>query len=108
MNLKDRKVKKQVQAKLVYEQVRRSRKVCGMSKSVLFVIYINDMPEVVSNMIQLFADDTKIFSQISSQEDHALLQEDLQHLEAWASKWQLRFNSTKCKVMHLGHSNLIV
>ena len=28
---------------------------------ILFVIYINDMPEVISNSCKLFADDTKIF-----------------------------------------------
>lgn len=27
-------------------------------------------------------------------------------LQCWADKWQLRFNRTKCKVMHLGNSNL--
>ena len=63
------------------------------------------MPDVVSSLIQLFADDTKIFSQISSPEDHQILQDDLRSLEDWASKWQLRFNATKCKVMHLGHGN---
>ena len=35
---------------------------------ILFAIYINDMPEVISNSCKLFADDTKIFGEISKLE----------------------------------------
>ena len=34
------------------------------------------------------------------------MQLDLERLQCWADKWQLRFNATKCKVMHLRNSNL--
>ena len=30
---------------------------------------------------------------------------DLNSLQEWSNKWQLRFNATKCKVAHLGYSN---
>ena len=33
------------------------------------------------------------------------LQHDLQQLEKWSEEWQLHFNPSKCKVMHLGHQN---
>jgi len=33
------------------------------------------------------------------------LQDDLNRIQQWSDKWQLRFNSTKCKVIHLGHDN---
>ena len=36
-------------------------------------------------------------------EDHKALQDDLTNLEDWS--WNLCFNSNKCKVMHIGHSN---
>lgn len=71
----------------------------------LFVCYINDMPEVVSSMIKLFADDTKLYSKIASEEDHQQLQTDLNNLKDWANTWQLRFNASKCKTMHLGRCN---
>ena len=33
------------------------------------------------------------------------LQHDLQQLEKWSEEWQLSFNSSKCKVMHLRRQN---
>ena len=39
------------------------------SKVILFVIYTNDLPEVVKCGTYLFADDTKIFRQITTKED---------------------------------------
>ena len=72
---------------------------------MLFVCYINDMPDVVDSPIHMFADDTKIFRQMTAQSDQVSLQTDLRQLEAWIRKWQLRFNEEKCKVMHLGQHN---
>ncbi len=42
---------------------------------LLFVIYINDLPDVVSSYI--FADDTKIFRIIKGEDDERILQNDL-------------------------------
>ena len=64
------------------------------------------MPEVVHSTIRMFADDTKIFCLVNDKEDRNKLQLDLERLQCWADKWQLRFNATKCKVMHLGNSTL--
>ena len=43
---------------------------------LLFVVYINDLPESVKSNIFLFADDTKILKQITSKEDALDLQSD--------------------------------
>ena len=72
---------------------------------ILFVIFINDMPSVVNSYIELFADDSKVFHTIQSDEDRLSLQEDLNHMVDWSNKWQLRFNAAKCKVLHIGRSN---
>ena len=72
---------------------------------LLFVIFINDLPDVVHSTVKIFADDTKIYSKINSYEDSELLQRDLDKLYEWAELWQLRFNAKKCKVMHQGNAN---
>jgi len=68
-------------------------------------VYINDLPEVVSNIVKLFADDTKIYRVISSPEDSDSLQTDIDSLQDWSSTWLLKFNASKCKCMNLGKNN---
>ena len=58
---------------------------------MLFIIYINDMPSSVLSSIYLFADDAKVYRNISSNDDPPTLQHDLQQLEKWSERWQLRF-----------------
>ena len=69
----------------------------------LFVIFINSLPDVVtpSTQIFLFADDAKMFRQITNQEDQDRLQIDLDNLHRWTTKSLLRFNSDKCACMTL-------
>jgi len=33
------------------------------------------------------------------------MQDDLDRLMEWADKWQMKFNVSKCKVMHVGLTN---
>ena len=72
---------------------------------LLFVCFINDMPSVVKSPVHLFADDTTLYRRVTTLEDHKALQDDLTNLEDWSTKWNLCFNTNKCKVMHIGHSN---
>ena len=74
---------------------------------ILFVNFINDMPETVDSICQLFADDAKLFRNVNLREEknNALLQKDLDALSNWSDKWQLPFNVGKCKVLHIGKSN---
>jgi len=44
---------------------------------LLFLIYINDLDEGIKSLILKFADDTKIFRKIVSDEDSRQLQNDL-------------------------------
>ena len=69
---------------------------------LLFVVYINDLPEVVKSNILLFADDINIFVQVKSIEDSLLLQRDIDALERWSTTWLLKFNIDKCHVLTLG------
>ena len=62
------------------------------------------MPSVVVSPVHLYADDTKLYRRVTTLEDNKALQDDLTNLEDWSIKWNLCFNSNKCKVMHIGHS----
>jgi hypothetical protein len=44
----------------------------------------------------MFADDAKVFKDISNIEDNKILQNDIQELENWSDKWLLRFHPDKC------------
>jgi hypothetical protein len=62
---------------------------------MLFVIYINDMPEMVDSSAYLFPDDTTIFREIGEENDEKMLQADLDGLpKAW-NKY-LKLCSSKC------------
>ncbi|KAK3084777.1 hypothetical protein FSP39_018740 [Pinctada imbricata] len=73
---------------------------------ILFLIYINDLPEVVTNAVKLFADDTKLYGKSNNNQDHSSLQQDICNLLDWSDRWQLKFNPQKCKHMHLGGLSL--
>ena len=48
---------------------------------LLFLYYINDLPEAVKSQVRPFADDCLLYRNISTPRDHITLQEDLRHLE---------------------------
>jgi hypothetical protein len=66
---------------------------------MLFVIYINDMPEMVESSAYLFPGDTTIFREIREENDEKMLQADLDSLQSWSDTWLLKFHPHKCKVM---------
>lgn len=72
---------------------------------LLFILYINDLPDIVKTHCKLFADDAKIYKEINNIEDFEDIQCDLYKLCQWTAKWLLFFNIRKCKVMHIGSSN---
>ena len=71
----------------------------------LFLIFINDLPDVVQNLVKIFADDTKLFTTVRDSKDIYSVQSDLLVLSNWSDTWQLRFNASKCKRMHIGGTN---
>ena len=68
---------------------------------LLFLIYINDLPEVVTSKARLFADDCLLYRTISSEQDAVQLQEDLDTLQQWEDKWLMQFNPEKCEVLRI-------
>ena len=53
----------------------------------------------------MYADDTKFGREVTSSTENENLQADLDCIQQWFEKWQIRFNDSKCKTMHLGHIN---
>ena len=72
---------------------------------LLFLIYINDLEEIVTRLMSKFADYTKVGGFADSDEDHQRIQQDIDRLETWAERWQMEFNPDKCEVMHFGRCN---
>lgn len=56
--------------------------------------YVNDLITDIQSVIRLFGDDCHIYWPINSPTDHPLLQEDLNTLTNWATKWQIQFNTS--------------
>ncbi|MCU7801386.1 MAG: reverse transcriptase family protein, partial [gamma proteobacterium symbiont of Lucinoma myriamae] len=71
----------------------------------LFLIYINDLPDVVHSVVKLFADDAKIFSVVNNPQQALVLQTDIYNLVRWSIVWLLKFHHQKCKHMHFGREN---
>ena len=74
----------------------------------LFIIFINDIDSAVDvlTVIKKFADDTKTGSIVDTIAQCENLQRQLDNFCSWSEEWQMLFNLDKCKVMHLGSSNL--
>ena len=71
----------------------------------LFIYFINDLPSLITIFIKIFADDTKAYLPILSNADRIILQKTIDDMVHWSKIWQLHFNGSKCKVLHLGKNN---
>ena len=71
---------------------------------LLFLLYINDLPDSVTSQVRLFADDTAVYLTIASPTDCQKLQSDLLALESWEKHWDMEFNPSKCQVLHITRS----
>jgi hypothetical protein len=54
----------------------------------------------------MYADDTKLLTDVSSPAGAINLQEDLDRITTWSRDWLIQLNTAKCKVMHIGSNNL--
>ena len=71
---------------------------CWNLGPTLFLIYINDIADEVNSTIRLFADDSILYHEVKGTEDQERLQQDLNTVFAWADKWQMSFNASKCQL----------
>ena len=68
---------------------------------ILFLIYINDLPDSITSKVRLFADDTALYLTIEGENDSAALQHDLDKLSVWEQDWDMEFNPSKCQVIQV-------
>ena len=74
---------------------------------LLFIIYINDLPEYIKHCkVRLFADDCVLYRPIFNHNDTLLVQADLHALESWSKDWLMNFNASKCHSMKLSRNSI--
>ena len=62
-------------------------------RSLLFLIYINDLAENLLSNLKLFVDDISLFSAVRDLNISAnAINDDLKKIEAWAHQWKMSFN----------------
>ena len=74
---------------------------------LLFLVYVNDMPDVVGCMLKMFADDTKLYSKITRPEDKADLQNCIDKVSFWTNSWRVKLNIDKCKQLTMATNHQI-
>ena len=77
---------------------------------MLFLLYINDINNAITSQIKLFADDSVLYKNISNQNGHVVLKNDVDTISLWAEKWLMELNINKCSVLSitLKHNSISV
>ena len=72
---------------------------------VLFLTYINELANILESYgvrVKLFADDVKLYLQITNDADVGRLQCAIDALTDWADEWQLSVSVNKCCTLNIG------
>ena len=72
----------------------------------LFLIFINDIDDSLTNTVFKFADDSKLVGPSRNLDDRAKLQRDLDLMKAWEERWCMKFNVDKCKHLQISARNV--
>ena len=67
---------------------------------ILFLIYINDLPDVVEVLMKLFADNAKLYHIVTNSRENEL-QLNLDRAVKWAKDWKMFYNTDKCQQFHI-------
>ena len=70
---------------------------------LFFIVYINDLPVVISkdSSTALYADDSKMYRDISTQAELSTFQSDIDKISDWCKMNKMRINTKKCKIMRI-------
>ena len=74
---------------------------------ILFILFINDITSQISpgTNIALYADDTKIWREIITGDDHWILQNDINKLLNWAKLNKMKFHPDKSKILAMSNAH---
>ena len=65
---------------------------------LLFLIYINDLPDGINSLWKIFADDTSLFSKVyDMHKSTSKLNDDLEKISYWAYQGKMQFNPDPTK-----------
>ena len=73
---------------------------------LLFFNIISDIDGGLKCTLSKFANATKLSGTVDMLEGRAMIQRDVNKLKRWAHVNLMRFTIAKCKILHLGQSNL--
>ena len=75
---------------------------------ILFLVFINDLPDCVQSPVRLFADDCVLYRTIDSPRDATQMQDDLNNLQKWEDKWLMEFHPDKCLTIRITNKGNII
>ena len=75
---------------------------------LLFLCYINDLPDHVTSKVRLYADNVLVYTTINSDCDSRNLQNDINKLLKWPMDWQMEFNPKKCNFLNITKKKQII
>ena len=85
----------------------------GLSQSIvlgplLFLIYINDLSNIVKSKLRLFADDSLVYNRMLSLVDCELLQKVLGSSIIRSKIWNMKFSTDKCKINQITNEKNVI
>ena len=75
---------------------------------LLFNLYVNDITDGLdldTTTTKIFADDIKLYTELSPQNSSFNLQKNLDLIHQWSALWQLTISYSKCNILFLGKSD---
>ena len=75
---------------------------------LLFLLYINDIVDLFcgSVSVKLFADDIKMYTEVSDLNSCVAFQSIFDLVCEWANTWQMELSVSKCHFMRVGFCNM--